>query len=248
NLISSNAVMTTSSSRGISNSPFYRQRLSSPYSSTSSSSLKKGRSLPRSNSTSAMSLYGGSCGEGYGSRSMTAGQDRGDYPRSPAMVLPSGRRAHGPWIVVRERRIPFHEREYHRGDEVSGDKIVRNESMLIILNVEDHTEKRNDDISKAGSTITETTQAGELLVDEVTVSNHMDLLVEQVKILAGEIAFRTSTIKRLLQHKQNEEKPRDIGLHEVVLVIPWLTSEEGDQISPGIIPLAIKDVFSIIQD
>ncbi|GER42288.1 kinesin-related protein [Striga asiatica] len=58
--------------------------------------------------------------------------------------------------------------------------------------------KQNDGISQAGSTITETTQ------DEVTISDHMDLLVEQVKMLSGEIAFGTSTLKRLLEQSVND--------------------------------------------
>ncbi|KAL0384042.1 UNVERIFIED_CONTAM: Kinesin-like protein KIN-7D, mitochondrial [Sesamum radiatum] len=74
--------------------------------------------------------------------------------------------------------------------------------------------KWNDDISQAGSTITETTQVGELIsgsscasklpIDEVTMSDHMDLLVEQVKMLAGEIAFGTSTLKRLVEQSMND--------------------------------------------
>ncbi|KAH6799381.1 Kinesin motor family protein [Perilla frutescens var. frutescens] len=74
--------------------------------------------------------------------------------------------------------------------------------------------KWNDDISQSGSTITETTQAGELIsgsscvsklpIDEVTMSDHMDLLVEQVKMLAGEIAFGSSTLKRLVEQSAND--------------------------------------------
>ena len=33
----------------------------------------------------------------------------------------------------------------------------------------------------------------------MTVSDQMDLLVEQVKMLSGEIAFSTSTLKRLVE-------------------------------------------------
>ena len=32
------------------------------------------------------------------------------------------------------------------------------------------------------------------------MSDQMDLLVEQVKMLSGEIAFSTSTLKRLVEH------------------------------------------------
>ncbi|KZV57496.1 kinesin-related protein 11 [Dorcoceras hygrometricum] len=74
--------------------------------------------------------------------------------------------------------------------------------------------KLNDDISQTGSTITETTQAGELIsgfscatklpIDGVTMSDQMDLIVEQVKMLAGEIAFSTSTLKRLVEQSIND--------------------------------------------
>ncbi|KAL2512334.1 Kinesin motor family protein [Abeliophyllum distichum] len=76
--------------------------------------------------------------------------------------------------------------------------------------------KWNDDISQAGSTITETTQAGELISgsscalqlprDGMTMSDEMDLLVEQIKVLAGEIAFSTSTLKRLVEQSVNDPK------------------------------------------
>ncbi|XP_016484522.1 kinesin-like protein KIN-7D, mitochondrial [Nicotiana tabacum] len=74
--------------------------------------------------------------------------------------------------------------------------------------------KRNDDISQAGSTITESTQAGELVsgsscgsklpIEGVSMSDQMDLLVEQVKMLAGEIAFSTSTLKRMMEQSSND--------------------------------------------
>ncbi|CAN4118076.1 unnamed protein product [Withania somnifera] len=52
--------------------------------------------------------------------------------------------------------------------------------------------KWNIDISQVGSAITETQEG-------VSMSDQMDLLVEQVKMLAGEIAFSTSTLKRLVE-------------------------------------------------
>ncbi|KAH6757960.1 Kinesin motor family protein [Perilla frutescens var. hirtella] len=36
------------------------------------------------------------------------------------------------------------------------------------------------------------------------MSDHMDLLVEQVKMLAGEIAFGSSTLKRLVEQSEND--------------------------------------------
>ncbi|CAN4107475.1 unnamed protein product [Withania somnifera] len=62
--------------------------------------------------------------------------------------------------------------------------------------------KWNDDISQGGSVITESTQAGEL--EGISLSDQMDLLVEQVKMLAGEIAFSTSTLKRMIEQSVND--------------------------------------------
>ncbi|GAY52902.1 hypothetical protein CUMW_145480 [Citrus unshiu] len=62
--------------------------------------------------------------------------------------------------------------------------------------------KWNEEFSPTSSTVTESTQAGELIsgskhpVGGMT-SDQMDLLVEQVKMLAGEIAFSSSNLKRL---------------------------------------------------
>lgn len=36
------------------------------------------------------------------------------------------------------------------------------------------------------------------------MSDQMDLLVEQVKMLAGDIAFSTSTLKRLMEQSVND--------------------------------------------
>ncbi|CAN4112437.1 unnamed protein product [Withania somnifera] len=60
--------------------------------------------------------------------------------------------------------------------------------------------KWNDDISQADSVITESTQAG------ISLSDQMDLLVEQVKMLAGEIAFSTSTLKRMIEQSVNDPR------------------------------------------
>ncbi|GAB4849866.1 hypothetical protein Ancab_004665, partial [Ancistrocladus abbreviatus] len=65
--------------------------------------------------------------------------------------------------------------------------------------------KWKDDLSLASSTVTKSNQAGELIsgsklpTGEMTMSDEMDLLVEQVKMLAGDIAFSTSTLKHLLE-------------------------------------------------
>ncbi|MED6134900.1 Kinesin-like protein KIN-7D, mitochondrial [Stylosanthes scabra] len=68
----------------------------------------------------------------------------------------------------------------------------------------------NDELSPTSSIITESTQAGELIsrarlpAGGVTMSDQVDLLVEQVKLLAGDIAFSTSTLKRLMEQSVND--------------------------------------------
>ncbi|OIW08734.1 hypothetical protein TanjilG_03410 [Lupinus angustifolius] len=68
----------------------------------------------------------------------------------------------------------------------------------------------NDELSPSSSIITESTQAGELIsrrrltAGGMTMSDQMDLLVEQVKMLAGDIAFSTSTLKRLKEQSVND--------------------------------------------
>ncbi|GAB4837854.1 Kinesin-like protein KIN-7D, mitochondrial [Ancistrocladus abbreviatus] len=70
--------------------------------------------------------------------------------------------------------------------------------------------KWNDELSPASSTVTESNLAGELIsgsklpTGEMTMSDEMDLLVEQVKMLAGDIAFSTSTLKRLLEQSVDD--------------------------------------------
>ncbi|XP_044509375.1 kinesin-like protein KIN-7D, mitochondrial [Mangifera indica] len=69
--------------------------------------------------------------------------------------------------------------------------------------------KRNEEFSPASSTVTDSTQAGELISGSKLpacgmTSDQMDLLVEQVKMLAGEIAFSTSNLKRLMDQSAND--------------------------------------------
>ncbi|EPS69031.1 hypothetical protein M569_05730 [Genlisea aurea] len=75
--------------------------------------------------------------------------------------------------------------------------------------------KWNDDKSQAGSTITESSHVGGELIsgssfvskmplDGITMSDQMDLLVEQVKMLTGEIALGTSTLKRLAEQSAHD--------------------------------------------
>ncbi|CAO2813422.1 unnamed protein product [Amaranthus hypochondriacus] len=70
--------------------------------------------------------------------------------------------------------------------------------------------KCNDELSVAGNLLMEPNQVGELVsgstltIDDITPSDEMDLLMEQVKMLAGEIAFSTSTLKRLVEQSAND--------------------------------------------
>ncbi|KAJ4716594.1 Kinesin-like protein [Melia azedarach] len=69
--------------------------------------------------------------------------------------------------------------------------------------------KWNEELSPTSSTVTESTQAGELISSSKLpaggmTSDQMDLLVEQVKMLAGEIAFGTSNLKRLMDQSVND--------------------------------------------
>ncbi|KAJ8767198.1 hypothetical protein K2173_013595 [Erythroxylum novogranatense] len=69
--------------------------------------------------------------------------------------------------------------------------------------------KLNDELSMCSSTITESIQAGELISGSKVAAggltqDQVDLLVEQVKMLAGEIAFNTSTLKRLVEQSVND--------------------------------------------
>ncbi|CAL0329260.1 unnamed protein product [Lupinus luteus] len=72
--------------------------------------------------------------------------------------------------------------------------------------------RRNDELSPTSSIITKSTQAGELMsrarlpVGGITMSDQMDLLVEQVKMLAEDIAFSTSTLKRLMEQSVNDNE------------------------------------------
>ncbi|KAI4297650.1 hypothetical protein L6164_037532 [Bauhinia variegata] len=68
----------------------------------------------------------------------------------------------------------------------------------------------NEELSPTSSTITESTHAGELIsgtklpMGGMTMSDQVDLLVEQVKMLAGDVAFSTSTLKRLMEQSLND--------------------------------------------
>ncbi|KAM0935156.1 putative plus-end-directed kinesin ATPase transcription factor C2H2 family [Dioscorea sansibarensis] len=85
--------------------------------------------------------------------------------------------------------------------------------------------KLNDEHSSMGSSITESTQVGErgggmanghmLPLTGMTMSDQMDLLTEQVKMLAGEIAFSTSTLKRLMEQSVDDPEGSQIQIQNL---------------------------------
>lgn len=93
------------------------------------------------------------------------------------------------------------------------------ESMLDAKGQQISLCSRADDFSIAGN-LSQRTQAGELFSATVrgrrppptgeTMADQMDLLREQIKMLAGEVAFRTSSLKRMLE--QAASNPDDGAL------------------------------------
>ncbi|KAG5047858.1 hypothetical protein JHK85_008961 [Glycine max] len=79
----------------------------------------------------------------------------------------------------------------------------------------------NEEFSPASSTVTESTQAGELIsrtkltVGGMTTSDQKDLLIEQVKMLAGDIAFSTSTLKRLMEQSVHDPECSKIQIENL---------------------------------
>ncbi|XP_023530634.1 kinesin-like protein KIN-7D, mitochondrial isoform X2 [Cucurbita pepo subsp. pepo] len=61
----------------------------------------------------------------------------------------------------------------------------------------------------AGSVITGSTN------DEMSMSDQMDLLVEQVKMLAGEVAFKTSTLKRLVEQSVDDPDGSKVQIQDL---------------------------------
>lgn len=49
-------------------------------------------------------------------------------------------------------------------------------------------------------------------------SDQMDLLVEQVKMLAGEIAFSTSNLKRLMDQSANDPDNSKVQVYSLFLI------------------------------
>ncbi|XP_051135079.1 kinesin-like protein KIN-7D, mitochondrial isoform X2 [Andrographis paniculata] len=217
--------MAASSSRGRSSSPFHSRKPTSPYSSTSSSSsMINGRFLPRSCSSSATSFYGGVGGGavGDGSRSMTPSWNGGDY-------------------AVGHTPVSFPAAE---------DQLVA-EPM--------------DEAPRSGDSISVTIRFRPMSDREYHRGDEIAWYADGDKIVRNEYNPMTAyAFDRVFGPDTNTEEVYEVAARPVVkaamdgingtVFAYGVTSSgkthtmHGDQYSPGIIPLAIKDVFSIIQD
>ncbi|GMH18164.1 hypothetical protein Nepgr_020005 [Nepenthes gracilis] len=217
------------SPRGRSSSPFSYKRASTPNSSSSSTSSflnTSGRFVPRSCSTSGSSFYGSA--NGYGVRSAVLsgsrsdpmyGGPRGNGGRSPVVCPPSED------VIAEPSDMP----------ESSADSI----SVTVRFRpMNDREFQRGDEIAwyPAGDKIvrSEYNPSTAYAFDKVFGPNAIS---EEVY----EVAARP-VIKAAME-----------GVNGTVFAYGVTSSGKthtmhGDQTSPGIIPLAIKDVFSFIQE
>ncbi|XP_027354730.1 kinesin-like protein KIN-7D, mitochondrial [Abrus precatorius] len=121
---------------------------------------------------------------------------------------------------------PSHHRSHSVGEDDKFDALreasllIENESQKDVSTVSSDpshdvrhrrsSSRPNEELSPTSSIIAESTQAGELIsrtrkpAGGMAMSDEMDLLVEQVKMLAGDIAFSTSTLKRLMEQSVND--------------------------------------------
>ncbi|KAL8540178.1 hypothetical protein ACS0TY_001670 [Phlomoides rotata] len=216
--------MAASSSRGRSSSPFGYRKPSTPYSSTSSSSsVMNGRLMPRSCSSSATSFYGASGGGGYGSRSMTPNRNNGDYSRSRTPVA---------YPSMEEQLIG----EPMESPQRSGDSISVTIRLRPLSEREYH---KGDEIAWYADG------------DKITVRNEYNPMTAY----AFDRVFEPHTITQEVYEVAARPvvKAAMDGVNGTVFAYGVTSSGKthtmhGDQNSPGIIPLAIKDVFSMIQD
>ncbi|KAE9448282.1 hypothetical protein C3L33_19830, partial [Rhododendron williamsianum] len=251
--------MASSSSRARSSSPFNSYRKpSSPFSSSSSSSsFMNGRLMPKSCSSSAASFYG-SGSNGYGSRSMTPSRNRSDSTKgyggrcSPVGFasadelllgepLDAPRSAGGDSISVTIRFRPLSESEYQRANVVR----FYYEAMCFdngVFGLNNWCSEREY-------------QRG----DEIAWYADGDKIVRNEFNLATAYAFDKVFGQSTMSHEVYDIAARPVvkaameGVNGTVFAYGVTSSGKthtmhGDQNSPGVIPLAIKDVFSIIQD
>ncbi|XP_034681433.1 kinesin-like protein KIN-7D, mitochondrial isoform X2 [Vitis riparia] len=218
--------MAASSSRGRSSSPFHYRKPSSPYSSSSSSSsFMNGKLMPRSCSSSASSFLNNS-GNGLGSRSITPSRGRVDS-------MYAGPRGYG-------SRTPV----AFASDELIGELI---------------------DVPRSGDSISVTIRFRPLSEREFQRGDEIAWFADGDKIVRNEYNPATAyAFDRVFGPSTGSQDVYDVAARPVVkaamegingtVFAYGVTSSgkthtmHGDQNSPGIIPLAIKDVFSIIQD
>ncbi|KAI3702542.1 hypothetical protein L6452_28283 [Arctium lappa] len=219
--------MAASSSRGRSSSPFHSRKPSSPFSSSSSSSSFK-QTVPRS-SSSATTFYGGS-GNGYGSRSDTLGRTTSDTM-------------------------------YSRGGYGGGGSPVGYPSA------DEMIDEPIDDFSRpaGGDSISVTIRFRPLSEREYQRGDEIAWYADGDKLVRNEYNPATSyAFDRVFGSFAETHEVYDVaagpvikaameGINGTVFAYGVTSSGKthtmhGDHTSPGIIPLAIKDVFSIIQD
>uniref|UniRef100_A0A9I9D562 Kinesin-like protein n=1 Tax=Cucumis melo TaxID=3656 RepID=A0A9I9D562_CUCME len=243
-----------SSSRTHSSSPYSNRKStssSSYHSSPAPSSFTNGKMIPRSCSTSASSHYGNS--GGFGSRSMVPGRGGSDsihyggggyggdcspvgFISDDLIAEPVDELRNGDSISVTIRFRPLSEREFLKGDEIAwyadGDKIVRNEYNPV-------TAYGFDRVFGPDTTSPE--------VYEVAAKPVVKSAMEGVNgtVFAYGVTSSGKTHTMHLKTIKWDFQKRVAALFDVAIE---KVNPLGDQNSPGIIPLAIKDVFSIIQD
>ncbi|XP_043712622.1 kinesin-like protein KIN-7D, mitochondrial isoform X2 [Telopea speciosissima] len=218
--------MAASSSRGRSSSPFsYRKPTTSYPSSSSSSSLLNGRFIPRSCSPSTSSFY--SSGSGFTTRSMTPSRGPSDsmYPSS----------------IGYGSRTPA---GCASADELIGEPV---------------------DTSRSGDSISVTVRFRPMSEREFQRGDEIAWYADGDKIVRSEYNPATAyAFDRVFGPDTTSQQVYDVAARPVVkaamegvngtVFAYGVTSSgkthtmHGDQNSPGVIPLAIKDVFSMIQD
>ncbi|KAM7482652.1 hypothetical protein LguiB_007235 [Lonicera macranthoides] len=216
--------MAASSSRGRSSSPFSHRKPSSPYSSTSSSSsFINGKLIPRSCSSSATSFYGS--GNAIGSRSMTPGRGRSDSMYS---------KGYGGRTSV----------DFPSPEELIGEPV---------------------DASRSGDSISVTIRFRPLSEREFQRGDEIAWYADGDKVVRNEYnPMNFYAFDRVFGESTDTQEVYEVAARPVVktamegvngtVFAYGVTSSgkthtmHGDHNSPGIIPLAIKDVFSIIQD
>ncbi|KAH0753270.1 hypothetical protein KY285_006418 [Solanum tuberosum] len=217
--------MASSSSKGRSSSPFHHRKPSTPYSSSSSSSSSNmnGRMLPRSYSSSTTSFYGS--GNSYNSRSMTPSHSRSDSVYSQGY----------------ENRTPVSYPSEEELIDEPADESRSGDSISVTVRFRPMSEREYH----KGDEIAWYADGGKTVRNEYNPAT----------AYAFDRVFGPQTITQDVYDvaAQPVVKAAMEGIHGTVFAYGVTSSGKthtmhGDHNTPGIIPLAIKDVFSIIQD